>query len=349
MAKENMIPYIYDKSFNRIAEIDDYKSFIWTQRYYTPGDFELCAPISKLKYFAIGYYVFRKGDDYGGIIEKVYIGKTEDQSEVVIATGRSLTSILGRRVISTQQMITGSVLSGIELLITDNIVNPDLPARQISNFIFTNTSQSIAEMEAQYIGENLLDVVSGLCESNQIGMKCKLGSSNNFIFELYDGVDKSYAQSVNPYVVWSDKYDNLYSSEYFEDCSEFATDVCVGGEVISNERVLVWSAKDSQSGIERFEKFLDASNTIQNEQIITLEQYKEQLEGLGLVEVTEYTAAFSGEVDFSRIMQGNIVNVGDICTIQNNKWGIYINSRVLEIIESVGEDGSYKAIPTFGS
>ena len=348
MAKENMIPYIYDEGFNRIAEIDDYKSFIWTQRYYSPGDFELCAPIGKIQFFKLGYYVFRKGDDYGGIIEKIQISKAEDQSEMIIATGRSLTSILARRVISTQQMITGSVLSGIELLITDNIINPDLAARRISNFIFQTTSTSQAEMEAQYIGENLLDVISGLCETNQIGMKCsRVGG--NFVFEIFDGIDRSYAQNVNPYVVWSDKYDNLYTSEYYEDYSERATDVCVGGEVISDERVLVWSAKNSQSGIERFEKFLDASNTIQNEQIITLQTYKEQLEGLGLVEVTEYSSAFSGEVDFSRIMQGNIVNVGDICTIQNNKWGIFINSRVLEIIESVGEDGSYKAIPTFGS
>ena len=349
MAKENMMPYIYDKSFNRIAEIDDYISFIWTQRYYAPGDFELCAPITKLKYFMIGYYIFRRNDDYGAIIEKIEIQKTEDQQEMVIVSGRSFTSILGRRVISTQQMITGSVLSGIELLITDNIINPELVARKIDNFAFLNTSTSLAETEAQYIGENLLDVISGLCESNQIGMKCKLDSNHDFIFELYDGIDKSYAQDVNPFVVWSDKYDNLYSSEYSEDCSALATDVCVGGEVISDERVLVWSAKDSQSGIERFEKFLDASNTIQNEQIITLQTYKEQLEGLGLVEVTDYTTAFSGEVDFSRIMQGNIVNVGDICTIQNSKWGIYINSRVLEIIESVGEDGTYKAIPTFES
>lgn len=349
MAKENMMPFIYDKNFNRIAEIDDYISFIWTQRYYSPGDFELCAPVSKLQYFLIGYYVFRRGDDYGGIIEKLEIKKTEENQEMIIATGRSLTSIIARRVISTQQMITGSVLSGIELLITDNIINPELSARQISNFNFTCTSTNLDEIEAQYIGENLLEVISGLCESHAIGMKCKLDDNNEFAFEIYDGIDRSYAQNVNPYIVWSDKYDNLYTSEYTEDCSDLSTDVCVGGEVISNERVLVWSAKDSQSGIERFEKFLDASNTIQNEQIITIQKYREQLEGLGIAEITDYTTAFSGEVDFSKVMEGNEVSVGDICTIENTRWGIYINSRVIEIIESVGEDGSYTVIPTFGS
>lgn len=349
MAKENMLPYIYDKNFNRIAEIDDFISFIWTQRYYSPGDFELCAPISKLKYFMIGNYVLRRGDDFGGIIEKISIKRTEDQQEMIIASGRSFVSILGRRVISTQQMLDSAVPEGIELLIDDNIMNPELASRKISNVTFTNRSHVASWIEAQYLGENLLEVVCGLCESNHIGIKCSLDQNNNFAFALYDGVNRSYEQDINPYVVFSDKYDNLYTSEYDEDCSELATDICVGGEVISNERVLVWSAKDSQSGIDRFEKYLDASNTIQNEQIISLETYKSQLQGLGLVEVTDYTTAFSGEVDFTRIMQGNTVNVGDICTIQNTEWGMYINARVVEIIESVGEDGAYTIIPTFGS
>ena len=350
MSKNNMIPRIYNDERNIIAEIDDYISFIWTQRYYSPGDFELCVPISKLKYFMIGYFVFRKGDEYGGVIEKIEIKKTEEQQEMLIVSGRSFTSFLGRRVISTQQMITGSVLDGIELLINDNIINPSDYARAISNLEYSTTSQCSAEVEAQYIGENLLDVISDLCESNQIGMKCRWDHyMDTYKFETFDGVDKSYSQNVNPRIIWSDKYDNLYTSEYTEDFSEMATDICVGGEVISNERVIVWSAKDSKRGLERYEKFLDASNTIQNEQIITLEKYKEQLEGLGLAEVTNYTTAFSGEVDFSSIMQGNEVDIGDICTIQNSRWGMYVNSRVVEIIESVGEDGTYTVIPTFGS
>ena len=349
MAKENMMPYIYDKSFNRIAEIDDYISFIWTQRFYSPGDFELCAPISKLSYFMIGYYVFRKNDDYGGIIEKISIQRNEDQQEMIIASGRSLVSLLARRVISTQQMLNSMVVEGINTLIVDNILAPSLASRRINNCELRIYSQSTAWVQAQYLGENLLDVVSSLCESNHIGISCRIGNNNRIIFQLYDGTDRSYDQNLLPYVVFSDKYDNLYTSEYDEDCSELATDVCVGGEVINNERVLVWSAKDSQSGIDRFEKFLDASNTIQNDQIITLETYKSQLEGLGIVEVTDYTTAFSGEVDFTRIMNDSNVNVGDICTIQNSEWGMHINSRIVEIIESVGEDGTYTIIPTFGS
>ena len=37
---------IMDKDFKSVAVIDDYESFIWTDRYTGYGDFELYAPVS---------------------------------------------------------------------------------------------------------------------------------------------------------------------------------------------------------------------------------------------------------------------------------------------------------------
>lgn len=348
MAQENMMPIIRDKEYRRIAEIDDYISFIWTKRYYTPGDFELCAPISKLQFLEVGNYVFRKYDDYGAIIEKIEIKMTDEAQEMVVASGRLLESIIGRRVISTQQQITGKVTDGISDLIYDNIVNPAVSARQISNFSFSNDSANVDEIDSQYIGQNLLDVVSDLCETFHIGMKCRLSPDNEFRFYLYDGVDRSYDQSTNTYVVFSDEYDNLLNCDYIENIEEMATDVLVGGEGEGTSRTMVWSTQEEMSGLERYEKFLDASSAVSNDHIITQETYEKQLEGLGLAEVTEYTTAFSGEVNFNSVNFGIDVQVGDIVTIENKRWDIYINTRILEVIESVGEDGRYEIIPTFG-
>ena len=348
MAQVNMMPIIRDKDFNRIAEIDDYISFIWTKRYYTPGNFELCAPISKLQFLEVGNYVFRKGDEYGAIIEKIEIKKTDEAQEMVIASGRLLESIIGRRVISTQQQITGKVTDGISDLIYDNVTEPQVAARQISNFTFSNDSVCTDEIDSQYLGQNLLEVVSSLCETFHIGMKCKLNGDNIFNFYLYDGVDRSYDQSANTYVVFSDDFDNLLNCDYIESIEEMATDVLVGGEGEGTSRTMVWSTEEEMSGLERFEKFLDASSAVSNDHIITQETYEKQLEGLGLAELTEYTTAFSGEVNFNSVNFGIDVQVGDIVSIENKRWNIYINTRILEVIESVGEDGKYEIIPTFG-
>lgn len=349
MSREQMMPIILNKSFERIAEIDDYISFIWTSRFYAAGDFELCADITKLDLLQIGNYVIRKGDDHAGIIEKIQIQRTDENQEMIIATGRDLLQILGRRVISTQTQLSGLVTQGIMLLIDENIINPANAARKILGFTAENDSESAEEMDSQYTGENLLDTVSSLCETYSIGMDMILDDDNNFAFKLYDGTDRSYNQNVLPYVVFSDTYDNLLNSEYDTDFSEYATDVLVGGEGEGIYRTMVWSAKDSQEGLDRFEKFLDASSAVTNENIITQETYEKQLEGLGLEEITEYTTAFSGEVDFTNVKLGVDIFVGDICTIENSTWGMYINSRLVEVIESIGEDGTYSAVPTFGT
>lgn len=349
MSRQQMSPTILDTSFNRIAEIDDFISFIWTTRYYACGDFELCADVSRADILTIGNYIQRKNDNHLGIIETIKYQMNEDFQEMIIASGRFLPSILARRVISSQIQLKGRVTQCIKSLITENAINPAIAARKINSLSFTNNSTSTQTMDAQYTGENLLETVSSLCETYGIGLDCTLNNNNGFSFKLYDGVDRSYNQSVNPYVIFSDKYDNLLSSEYDEDFTSYVTDVLVGGEGEGIDRTMVWSAKATKSGLNRYEAFLDAQSAVTNENIITQATYENQLKGLGLEKVTEYTTAFSGEVDFTGVELGTDINVGDICTIENTKWNMFINSRLVEAIESIGEDGAYNTVPTFGT
>ena len=344
-----MTPTILGADFTRIAEIDDFISFIWTTRFYTCGDFELCAGISRADVLVIGNYVQRKNDDHLGIIETIKYQMDEERNEMIIASGRFLPSILARRVISTQTQISGLGAECIKALIDENAIAPTVTARQIPGLTFTSSVTSTEEMNTQYTGENLLDTVSSICETYGIGFDCTLGDNNDFDFLIYEGVDRSYNQSENPYVIFSDQYDNLLISEYDEDFSAYVTDVLVGGEGEGINRTMIWSAKDSQSGLNRYESFLDASSAVSNDNIITQETYEAQLEGLGLEQVTEYTTAFSGEVDFTGVELGKDINVGDICSVENTRWGMLINTRLVEAIESVSEDGTYSAVPTFGT
>lgn len=349
MSRQQMIPQVLNTSFERIAELDDFISFIWTERFYSPGDFELCIDIAHADVLQIGYYIQRRHDDHLGVIEKIQFQRTEEAQEMIIASGRLIQSILGRRVISTQTQISGRVTAGIGMLINENIINPIVSARQIPNVTFTNNSSSTATIDAQYTGENLLDTISSLCEGNSIGIDCVLDQNNKIAFSLYDGIDRSYGQSSNPYVIFSESYDNLLTSEYDEDYTTFVTDVLVGGEGEGINRTFVWSRKSTKTGLSRYETFLDASSAVTNEQIITQETYEKQLEGLGLELVTDYTAAFSGEVNFMGVEYGVDVDLGDIVTIENKRWGMRLNSRLIEVIESIGEDGAYNVVPTFGT
>lgn len=345
-----MIPVVATPEFVSLGEIDDYISFIWTTRFYACGDFELCVNASSnyISMMQKDNLIFRSDDEHIGIIEKVVIQTNEDGQEMMIVSGRFLSSLLARRIIATQTIFENANLSDvIYTLLNQNVINPTIAARKIENFTYgsyTNTTQ----ITTQYTGENLLETISNLCETNALGFKTILTDQNEYQFNLFEGVDHSYAQSANPYVVFSDKYDNLLTSDYEENYQEIATDVLMGGEVQAGVRQMQWVSKTSPTGIDRHEVFVDASNAISNNGIITQAQYLEQLKGLGEGYITTYTSAFNGQVDPNGFIFKKDVNIGDIVTIENSQWGLHVNSRLIEMIESVNESGEYTANPTFG-
>ena len=343
-----MLPIVMDNNFIKLAVIDDYISFIWTSRFYSSGDFELCVDVNakNMTLFKQGYYIVRNDDENVGIIENITIQHNEDSQEILIITGRFLQSILGRRIIVPQTTVTGKVSACIESLITSNIVNPSVVARKISNFIIDSTNIDIT-MNAQFTGDNLLEVVSTLCETYGIGFKITLNANNQFVFKLYQGEDRTYDQTENPWVVFSDEYDNLASSNYEENYQDIATAVWVAGEGEGLARKNVWVTTE-ETGLERHEFYEDARSIQSNNGEISDTEYMKLLQEAGKEDLTKYTTAFMGNVYFDNIKYKEDVSLGDICVIENKRWGLSINSRLVEVIESVSEAGEYSIVPTFG-
>lgn len=339
---------ILNKKFERIGELEDYFSLIWASRYYKCGDFEVVVPIDgyHLNLLQSGFYVMREDDDYVGIIEDPEYLDNEDQSQMMVIKGRFLSSILSRRIIAMQTQLYGTVSAGVLNLINDAIIYPVITERKIPNFMVVPTNFT-ERLEAQYTGKNLLTTIEDICESNSIGFKTKL-KNGIFQFQLYKGVDRSYGQDVLPHVVFSDEYDNLISSNYKEVTSSKATNVLVAGEGEGMERKVLWVTKDNPSGLERYEVYQDKRNLSSNGGDITEAEYMNQMKQEGLQNITNVLTAFEGNVFFDNLEYRKDVNVGDIVTIENKKWGLYVNTRIIEVIESVNEAGEYEVIPTFG-
>ena len=245
---KQILPIVLNKQFEKLAVVDDYSSFIWTTRYYTCGDFELCVDVTSnnMGLFQKDYYIIREDDEHVGVIEDIKIQRNEDLREILIVSGRFLSSIIGRRIIAKQTTVTGKVSSCIYALLKNEIINPEIAARKINNFVLESYS-TIRKMEAQYTGKNLLETISNICQTYGIGFKTTLTDNNKFLFELFEGTDRSYNQIENPYVIFSDKYDNLLSSEYEEDYKDIITDVLVAGEGEGLDRKTLWVSGGYQS------------------------------------------------------------------------------------------------------
>lgn len=345
---KEMLPIVMNHQFERLAVIDDYTSFIWTTRYYTCGDFQLCVGVNakNMTLFKQDYFILREDDNNVGIIETILIQRNDDGVETLIVSGRFLAALLARRIIGSQTTVSGKISACVNTLLMDNIIDPEIAARKINNFVLG--SYDIATtMKAQYTGKNLLDTIADICETYGLGFKVTLNSNNQFVFSLFSGADRTYDQSVNPWVIFSDQYDNLLSSEYEENYENIATAVLVAGEGQGLDRRTLW-VTNGETGLDRHEVFKDQRNIQSDGGEISDAEYTELLEEAGQESLTRYTSAFTGTVYFDNIKYKEDVNVGDLCVIENKRWGIHFNSRLVEVIESVSETGDYSIMPTFG-
>ena len=344
-----MLPVVADATFKKIAVIDDYISFIWTSRFYAVGDFELCVPVKYASIMQPNYYIFRTDDENVGIIEKIDIQNKDDGTEMIIASGRFLGAILARRIVAEQTQFNNKYVSAvISGLITDAIINPSVSAREISNFRLGTFGNLGGQISTQYTGTNLMDAVSELCKTYNLGFKITI-DSGDFVFSLYEGKDRTYNQSANTFAIFSNTYDNLFSAEYCENHAGIINAVLVAGEGEGTDRKTVWVQPDSTlSGLNLRELYLDQRNVQSNEGEISPEEYMAQLAGKGAEAITDYTTAFTGSVDFNGVKYKEDVNLGDICVIENAEWGIRVNARLVEVIESTDETGTYSITPTFG-
>lgn len=341
-------PIIMNKNFERLAVIDDYSSLIWTSRYYTCGDFEIVVPLTPkyLELMQIGFYIVRDDDENTGIIEDLEINVNEDNKTQFIVTGRFLPSLLARRIIEKQTQISGTIQTGITKLINENAISPTNSARKIPN-LSIKTKNFTETLDAQYTGKNLLEVIEDICKTNGIGFNIVL-EDKKFQFSLYKGTNRSYSQNTNPRVIFSDEYDNLLSSCYISQSSSLVTDVLVAGEGEGLDRKTLWVSNVSNTGLDRYEMYQDQRDLSTNDGAISDEEYNAQLKQAGLENITQITSEFEGTVYFGNIKYKTDVNLGDIVTVENKKWGIHVDTRLIEVIESVDETGNYEVLPTFG-
>ena len=129
---------ILNTNLDAILPIDTYKSFIWTDRYYSYGDFELYTAISEdiIKYIKQDYYLINRESEHVMIIEKILISSDVEDGNHITVSGRSLESILDRRIVWGQKTLSGNLQNGIKTLLDENIISPLDNNRKINNFIF---------------------------------------------------------------------------------------------------------------------------------------------------------------------------------------------------------------------
>ena len=355
---------IVEKDFSMLYPVEHHKSFIWTDRYDTPGDFEIYIPIATVsrEHLKIDNYISCDMSEHLMIIEDIKTESDLDNGNFLIVTGKSLESIPSRRIIWYPITFTDEPLQNvIKTLLEKNIISPEDTSRAIPNFIFEESTDeritSIDKVTVSYvIGDNLGDIIEDLCKTYQLGYKIIPNDDNQFIFSLFAGTDRSYAQETNPWIIFSPNQDNIISSRFNESTSNYKNVTLVINEKTTYDEANPEGVTErsglvlgSTAGLSRRETFTDASGIDTDEETTQHDLLANmRVEGYKTLAEYKYDKDFDGEIDYIRSYQyGTDFYIGDIVEIQD-LFGNEGRERVTEYMIKEDTNG-FAAYPTLTS
>jgi hypothetical protein len=309
---------VLNTNFVAVDILDGIDSILWIERYSSFGEFEIFVKYSDyyLNLLNEDYYLINTDSDRIMIIESINIITDPENGDKLIVKGRSFESVIDRRIVLRQIVLDTTLQTGIQTIITSEIIDGIFPERNFPSFVFAASSDPLVTtptLKGAYYFENVYDVISNLCLENNIGFRILRNASNQFEFSLYAGANRSYSQSANRYVVFSPTFDNLIKSDYFRTKMYKKNYIFVIGDTGAadwNDNsygrwAQAWT-NDVGSGFSRREMFLDLSHLQKNYDGGTVpisdDDYVAMLQQRGYEELAknpEHTI-FEGEVDLSR-------------------------------------------------
>lgn len=373
---------ILDTKFNPIRNVDKFESMIWTIRAREAGEFELYTDdnISLYNDAALNNYII-SSDFYDKtsneahlmIIESKEISSDLENGGKIKITGRSLKSILSRRIV--WQKLTFEKGEGIptiiQTILNDNVINPqdiviedtvynseteefkkDVTVvygadRIIPNFIFEYPSGEWPTLkeDVSYETNDILEVINGLASDYNFNWEVVFNLSNDtFICRLLPNIDHSIDQNTNPIIVFSTNNDNLSETNHITSVSNEKNVNLVHGESDEYNRKVVIIGQ--ATGLDRKEGFISGSSIQSTEEDGTghgVDTYKTLLRDYAMKEIKKsYSIVenFEGEIDMTleQYTYGVDYNLGDICNIIN-EYGIDSKVYISEIVLSENTEG----------
>lgn len=345
-----------------IGYFNSFTSLIWTERFNSYGDFELEAPalLFDSAGFRMDQYIEIPTSSRLMIIEKIEI-----KGDTFKVSGRSLESILDRRIIAEERITeakTGEKPSYIIYKAILDSFGSTSGADRAVNYIGIQSTDEDKEYDEEPLkkytvsrGENLYDFTTNLLAIGNYGFKILFNPQTlDFrITALYDGEKREN-------VIFSQNSFNLTDPSYKEDSQNLKTAGYVAGDGEGTKRRIVVLSRQTSvrnpetgsiekkfyKGIHRREMWIDARDLQKRTQ--TNDDYKALLKDRGIEKMSEKNKEYTVDgtiVDTGRYRLGVDYDLGDTVIIRSKYFSATV--KIMEIIQSIDQTGAYKIYPTF--
>ncbi|OGS54972.1 MAG: hypothetical protein A2Y20_07720 [Firmicutes bacterium GWF2_51_9] len=338
---------IYNTQLDLIGILDTATEIIWHRVFHTSGDFEIHVPATQevLSLLKLQHLITKPDTVEFGIIETLLLEQNEEGERLKVA-GRFGSSLLDRRILFEAHTFNTTVEEAMRTLVSACCITPDNPDRIFPNLELGSLMGYPETIAFQATYKNLLSTLRLLSETSGLGFRVRfLPQLKKFRFEVVQPLDRSFLQSENPRVLFSNNVDNLLTSTYQERDQESSNLALVGGEGVGEDRTLI--VVGSETGMGRREVFVNAKDQ-RKEEGMTLTEYYQLLAQKGQEALVPTSAVFEGTVRPNENITYKVdYDLGDIITIENSQWEKRIHVRITEITE-VDDANGHAIIPVFG-
>lgn len=335
--------YVLDRDINILGVIGIYDAIIWTERYSKPGKFKMSFAFSaKLNdILQRGNLVYKTDDEGAGYITGKYLTLNKRGEETLIITGKLMSGYLGKRIIWEKMILNGTVEQAMRTMVDKQCIHPADPKRIIPRLVLGESKGYEQQISKQITYDNLQEALSEMAVGVELGYRVDIDiKKKQLVFNVYKGVDRT--QGSEEPCIFSRDFNNILTQEYNEDESSYCNVCLVGGAGEDADRIMVEVGE--ASGLDRNELFCNAASMSQEE--LTLAEYKSQLSQKGIEKMASFYVA---KAFVSKVSQRNemIYGIGDYVTCYDNKWGVQMDTQIMEIEKGFSKDEQY-VICTFG-
>ena len=175
--------------------------------------------------------------------------------------------------------------------------------------------------------------------ASNLGWDIALDLDNKrFIFDVVEDRDVTVNQDILPPAIFAIEYDNIAEQKLTDSKLDYRNTAIVAGQGEGVDRAIT-IVGDSQ-GLDSFETFIDARDIENDNDLPSRGEQK-------LSETQEVLTFDSQVLTDKNLVYEEDFKLGDIVTIQNNKWNITTDRRITEITE-IYESTGFRLDIAFG-
>lgn len=325
-----------------LGVIDDFTSFNFTRSYSGIGEWQLVLDGSSLNAQRVkGMDFISIGEDKAGLVQH-YEDTIEDGEHTLTFSGVELKGLTSRRIVipptgeAYETFTKSSPEYVIANLLTNQLLSPAAANRKIAGTLL-DYAQSTTKIRYDGRYQNLEEEIETLATAYNVGW-CAYISDNVIKWKIWNGVDRTAAQTTNNRMILSYDYGTMSNSSLtIED--QVPTYMVIAGQGEGVDRAIAIIDKE-KSALTRIETFLDARD-IEDDSLLP-QRGEQNLAEYG--DEINYTATLSNQ---AANQYRNDFDLGDIGTIKDDKIENDLDYRITAI-EEVYEENQLSINMTFG-